>query len=208
MLVAACCTQQTNFLLITCNHLSGYCLFPGVILLISAMRKLYPFLLSGGLLLGLSSCWSLVEPVDRIPLPEYKPLLMARTQLEQAVAVLPPRDMHNTGKIYLRDPYIFINEQYEGIHIINNQNPEDPRPVAFLRIPGNVDVAMKGTLLYADSGSDLLTFDVSNAQAARLLNRVREAVPELPMPETGTVPAEYQPQNRPVDAVVIGWQKL
>ncbi|RSK32444.1 LVIVD repeat-containing protein [Hymenobacter metallilatus] len=172
------------------------------------MRKLYPFLVSSGLLLSLSSCWRLVDPIAPVALPEYKPLLMARTQLEQAVAVLPPRDMHNTGKIYLRDPYIFINEQYEGIHIINNQDPEHPQPVAFLRIPGNVDVAMKGTLLYADSGSDLLTFDMSNAQAARLLNRVREAVPELPMPESGIVPTEYQPQNRPADAVVIGWQKL
>ncbi|MET4107996.1 hypothetical protein [Hymenobacter sp. UYP22] len=172
------------------------------------MHKLYSLIAGGGLLLGLTSCWGLVDPVDRIPLPQYKPLLMARTQLEQAVAVLPPRELHNTGKIYLRDPYIFINEQYEGIHIINNQDPEHPQPVAFLRIPGNVDVAMKGTLLYADSGSDLLTFDMSNAQAARLLHRVREAVPELPMPETGTMPSEYQPQNRPADAVVIGWQKL
>lgn len=172
------------------------------------MQKLYAILLGGGLLMSLTACPGLVDPMDRAPLPQYKPLLMARTQLEQAVAVLPPRELHNTGKIYLRDPYIFINEQYEGVHIINNLDPEHPQPVAFLRIPGNVDVAMKGNLLYADSGSDLLTFDMSNVQAARLLNRVREAVPELPMPETGEIPAEYQPQNRPADAVVIGWQKL
>lgn len=171
------------------------------------MRRYYSFLLGGALLTSLTAC-PLISPVDRIPLPVYKPLLMARPQLEQAVAVLPPRDMHNTGKIFLRDPYILINERYQGVHIINNQDPSHPRPIAFLRIPGNVDVAMKGNLLYADSGPDLLTFDLSNVQEARLLHRVREAVPELPMPETGDVPTEYQPQNRPADAVVVGWQKL
>ncbi|MCA8832728.1 LVIVD repeat-containing protein [Hymenobacter pini] len=172
------------------------------------MRKLYMLLLGSGLLLSLSACPGIIDPAERIPLPRYKPLLMARSQLEQAVAVLPPRELHNTGKIYLRDPYVLINEQYEGVHIINNQDPEHPTPVAFLRIPGNVDVAMKGALLYADSGSDLLTFDLSNITAAKLLSRVRGAVPELPMPENGEVPAEYQPQNRPADAVVVGWQKL
>lgn len=172
------------------------------------MRKLYTIFLGGSLLLSLTACPGFINPVDQVPLPQYKPLLMARAQLEQAVAVLPPRALHNTGKIYFRDPYIFINEQYEGVHIVNNVDPEHPEPVAFLRIPGNVDVAMKGNLLYADSGSDLLTFDMSNVQAARLLHRVREAVPELPMPETGEIPSEYQPQNRPADAVVVGWQKL
>ena len=171
------------------------------------MFKLYSCLLGLALLLGLTAC-PMVDPIDRLPLPSYKPLLMPRIQLEQAVAVLPPQEMHNTGKIYLRDPYILINERYEGVHIINNQNPASPQPVAFLRIPGNVDVAMKGDMLYADSGPDLLTFDLSNVRAARLLNRVREAVPELPMPETGEVPAEFQAQNRPADAVVVGWQKL
>lgn len=171
------------------------------------MFKLYSCLLGATLLLSLTAC-PMVDPIDPLPLPAYKPLLMPRTQLEQAVAVLPPQEMHNTGKIYLRDPYILINERYEGVHIINNQNPASPQPVAFLRIPGNVDVAMKGNMLYADSGPDLLTFDLSNVQAARLLNRLREAVPELPMPETGEVPAEFQAQNRPADAVVVGWQKL
>lgn len=156
--------------------------------------------------LSLTACPS----VDRWeqPLPQYKPLLMARGQLEAAVAVLPPQDMHNTGKIYLRDPYIFINERYQGLHIIDNQDPSRPQPIAFVRIPGNVDVAMKGDRLYADSGADLLTFDVSNARQVRLVNRVRNAVPELPMPELGEVPKDYQAENRPADAVVVGWQKL
>lgn len=168
------------------------------------MRKLYFLLLAGGLWAGVSGC----PMIDREPLPRYKPLLMSRSQLEQAVATLPAQALHNTGKIYLRDPYIFINEQYEGIHVIDNQDPARPQLVAFVRIPGNVDLAMKGNLLYADSGPDLLTLDMSDARHARLLHRVRNAVPELPMPELGEVPAEYQASKRPADAVVVGWHKL
>jgi len=170
------------------------------------MHKLYSCMLGSALLLSLTAC-PMMGP-EQFPVPMYKPLLMPRAQLEQGVAVLPPQEMHNTGKIYLRDPYILINERYEGVHIINNQTPASPQPIAFLRIPGNVDVAMKGNMLYADSGPDLLTFDLSNMQAARLLNRVKDAVPELPMPETGNIPTEFQEQNRPADAVVVGWQKL
>ena len=170
------------------------------------MRKLYSLVLGGVSLLGLTACP--MGGFEPMPLPRYQPLLMARTQLEQAVAVLPAQAMHNTGKIYVRNPYLFINERYEGIHVIDNQDPAPPQPIAFLRIPGNADLAMRGTLLYADSGPDLLTFDLSNARQARLLHRVRNAVPELPMPEAGEMPTEFQPQNRPVDAVVVGWRKL
>ena len=54
------------------------------------MPKRYAGLLGSLLLLGLSAC-PMVEPME--PLPQYKPLLMARQQLEQAVAVLPPQNM-------------------------------------------------------------------------------------------------------------------
>ncbi|MBT9391818.1 hypothetical protein KLP40_01475 [Hymenobacter sp. NST-14] len=171
------------------------------------MQLRYSLFLAVSCLMTLTAC-PMVEPIDPIPLPSYKPLLMARSQLEQAVAVLPPRELHNTGKIYFRDPYLLINEQYEGLHIIDNQDPSHPQPVAFLRIPGNVDVTMQGSMLYADSGSDLLTFDARDMQHPALLNRLREAVPELPMPQSGLVPDQYQAANRPADAVVIGWQKL
>lgn len=170
------------------------------------MRKLYSGLLGSSLLLVLTAC----PTIDRWeePLPYYRPLLMARTQLEQAVASLPPQAMHNTGKIYLHSHYVLVNEQYEGVHIIDNLDPARPQPVAFLRIPGNVDVAMKGSVLYADSGPDLLTFNLSNPRQPQLLHRVRDAVPELPMPEPGPLEPEYQPENRPADAVVVGWRKL
>lgn len=138
----------------------------------------------------------------------YRPLLLARATLESSVAAVAPQAMHNTGKIYLRGAYVFVNEKYEGIHVIDNRDPANPRPVSFLRIPGNVDLAVRGNLLYADNGPDLVVIDISDPAQARPTGRVRNAFRELPMPQPGPLEEAYQPGKRPANAVVVGWRKL
>ncbi|GAA4371911.1 hypothetical protein [Hymenobacter koreensis] len=133
---------------------------------------------------------------------------MSRSALEQSVALVAARDLHNTGKIFIKGPYVYINERYEGVHIIDNTDPAQPRNVGFLRIPGNLDVSMRGNLLYADNAEDLVTLDVSDPSAVRVSSRVRRAFPELAPPEQADVIEEYRPENRPADAVVVGWQKV
>lgn len=141
-------------------------------------------------------------------LPVYRPLLMPRAALEQAVALLPARPLHRPGKKLYQGSFLLINERYEGIHIIDNQDPTQPQAVGFLRIPGSVDFAVRGPLLYADNAVDLLTIDVSNATAPRVLHRTRAVLPELPLPELATVEPGYRTDNRPPDALVVGWQKV
>ncbi|AYA37353.1 hypothetical protein D3Y59_10005 [Hymenobacter oligotrophus] len=170
------------------------------------MRQLYAPLLTAGLLLGLSGCF--IDVDERPVLPPYRPILMSRATLEQSVALVPARTMRNTGKIYLKDKYVFINERYEGIHIIDNHDPAQPRNVGFLRIPGNVDVAMRGALLYADNAVDLVTVNLADPANARVVGRTRNAFPELAPPEPASIEPEYRPENRPADAVVVGWQKV
>lgn len=70
----------------------------------------------------------------------------------------------NTGKIYIKDNFIFLNEIDKGIHIINNSNPSNPVQTAFLNIPGNQDIAVKGNTLYADMYSDLLAINISDVR--------------------------------------------
>lgn len=57
---------------------------------------------------------------------------------------------------------MYINERFEGIHVIDNRDPSSPQNVAFLDIPGNIDLAVNGDALYADSYVDLVTIDISN----------------------------------------------
>ena len=182
------------------------------------MKRVVTYLFGWILLLGLAACAKSEEEPAPSPgfIPwgysysyySYCPLLMSRATLEQSVAALPARPMHNTGKIYRLGRFLFINEQYEGIHVIDNQDPEHPQLISFLRVPGNVDMAVKGNLLYVDNGPDLVSIDISNPQAVRTVGRVRNAFRELPMPTNFGITPACLPENRPANTVVVGWQKI
>src|SRR4051794_22126521 len=75
--------------------------------------------------------------------------------------------IRNAGKIYIKDNFIFLNEIDKGIHVINNADRSHPVQVAFLNIPGNQDIAVKGNILYADMYSDLLALDITDASHVR-----------------------------------------
>ena len=67
-----------------------------------------------------------------------------------------------SGKIYFKDHYIFVNEYQKGIHVIDNEDPRNPQIIKFIEIPGNVDMAIADDILYADSYVDLLSIDISD----------------------------------------------
>ncbi|MGJ1212604.1 MULTISPECIES: LVIVD repeat-containing protein [Sphingobacterium] len=85
-----------------------------------------------------------------------------------------PTTIVQTGKIYIYQDYLFINEPGKGVHIFNNVDPSKPVAMAFLSIPGNVDLAVLDGKLYADSFTDLLTFDLENPASPKLLTRNKD----------------------------------
>lgn len=108
----------------------------------------------------------------------YKPVYMSYETLRSSVKTLPASDLKNVGKIYYKAPYIFINETDKGIHVIDNTNPSSPQNIAFINIPGNVDLAVKDNYLYADSYIDLVTIDISNPSAATEVTRAQNVFPD------------------------------
>lgn len=172
------------------------------------MTKISTYLFGWIMLLVLAACSSTEEPQPVTNYYDgYCPQLMERGVLEKSVEALSARPMHTTGKIYVRGRYLFINEKYEGIHIVDNQNPAAPRLISFLRIPGNIDMAVKGNLLYADNGPDLVTIDITNPAAVQVRGRVRDAFRELPPPEMWMIAPACGSESRPANTVVVGWQK-
>jgi hypothetical protein len=95
----------------------------------------------------------------------YTANLKTLTEVRANMKSSPSQALKNPGKIYIYGNYIFLNETDEGIHIIDNSQPAAPKNLAFIPIPGNVDLAVTGNTLYADSYSDLVTFDISNPLA-------------------------------------------
>lgn len=99
------------------------------------------------------------------------PQYMSFETLRASVAAEAPRDLVKAGKIYFKDGFLYINEQGEGIHVIDNRNPASPIRKGFIKIPGNFDLAIANTTLYADSYVDLVAIDVSTPGQEREVSR-------------------------------------
>ena len=90
-----------------------------------------------------------------------------------AVNVETPRRMVNTGKIYYKDSTIYVIEKNAGIHVIDNRKPEKPESIRFIKLEGCEDIAIKGTMLYADNYTDLVVLDVAKPNEPKMVNRLR-----------------------------------
>ncbi len=101
----------------------------------------------------------------------YVPVVLTNTQLRE-VTFDNPRPLKNPGKIYVYGKYLFINELYEGVHIYDNSDIANPVNLSFISILGNVDIAVKEDVLYADNYIDLLSFDISDPSNPKFLNSV------------------------------------
>jgi hypothetical protein len=141
------------------------------------MRKqfyIFPLLLSAMLIF--SGC--VKEQCSRVVTAKlYTPVLMAKADIIATNArIQEPQEIGHSGKIYIKDNYIFVNEPRKGIHIIDNSNPGAPVKLSFLKVLGNVDMAVKGNYLYADSYQDLLVFDIRDPKNVRHVKSLNEVL--------------------------------
>jgi hypothetical protein len=102
----------------------------------------------------------------------YAPVYSTSAEIKAAAGMKAAREVKNLGRIYVKDAFLFVNETGEGIHIFDNQDPGVPLPIGFLNIPGNRDLAIQGTTLYADSYIDLVAFDISDIHAIKEVSRI------------------------------------
>jgi hypothetical protein len=137
---------------------------------------------------------------------EYKgnaPVYLSYENLRTAVAPAANMDLKNPGKIYFKDNYIFIVEELKGIHVFDNTNPSDPVKKTFINVPGVVDMAISGNIMYVDSYVDMVMLDLQDINNIHEAGRMKDLLP-FTVPPTGN---DY-PQGT-VDSkkgVVINWE--
>lgn len=154
---------------------------------------------------GVAACLFLGGCRDRI-FQTYDlnhPVYMSYENLRSAVRDTTPKEINYPGKIYLYGDYIFVNEVREGIHLINNADPSNPVVESFIRIPGNIDLAIKNNILYADSYVDLVALDISDLDNIGEIARFEDLFTwDLPPYEAGSRIAEVDPSL----GVVVDWE--
>jgi hypothetical protein len=156
------------------------------------MKKTIP-LLAGFMLLNLSLYYPDFAG-------DYIPVFMERAELEKSVIFRSEgRELENPGKICYRAPYIFVNERYKGIHIINNTDPAHPVNEGYIIAPGCLDIAVKGEILYLDNAVDLVAFHLGRREVT---HRERNVFPEPLAPDRS-----FFSQRPMTGAILVGWKK-
>lgn len=100
------------------------------------------------------------------------PITMSLSDFRAAVKIVSPRPVKETGKIYSYKELVFINDVNRGIHVIDNSDPSAPEKISYIHIPQNTDLSVKDDKLFANSGKDLVVFDISNPQNIQQHNRL------------------------------------
>ena len=130
---------------------------------------------------------------------EYTPIFMDEADLLNSVSYHPgERAMNNPGKIYYKAPYIYVNEKYKGVHIINNSDPSHPVHEGFIVAPGCLDMAVKDKVMYIDNSVDLVAFSLDTKEVTK---RIRNVFPTPPSPAG----ALYY--NQLPGKILVGWKK-
>lgn len=166
------------------------------------MKKLLPYLT---LTLLLSSCFNPDNPPEFPKTSDgYKPIYASTEEIDKVV-ITDPQPLKSPGKIYIKDQYLFVNELGKGVHIFDNKDPQKPIKIAFLQIPGNVDIAIRGDILYADNLRDLININISKPSEAKLVNRLKDVFESQDYPPMTNVRFECVDRKK---GVVIGWEKV
>jgi hypothetical protein len=143
---------------------------------------------------------------DQFTYNVLSPVYMEFDEFRMPLKSLPAREIKQAGKIYFKDNYIFVNEVNKGIHVINNSNPRWPEIIAFYEITGNVDLAIRGNVLFADSYIDLVAIDISNINIPVEVGRIENAFPQvLPIPADPAIPLAWDEIDRS-KGVIVDWK--
>jgi hypothetical protein len=142
---------------------------------------------------------------DRIDV--WTPTYMSWKDLRSAVKGGQARTPVKRGKIGIRGNLVFLNEPNKGIHVFDNANPAAPKALAFINIPGNVDLAVRGGVLFADSFVDLVAIDISALPEVKELNRQVDVFPYDPLQAAEEDVWYYGEELDKTKGVVISWKK-
>ena len=117
----------------------------------------------------------------------YEPVYLEYDDLRNSFETQSPFKIYRAGQIVVYSNWIFVSDPGKGIHLIDNTLPAKPFIKAFLKIPGNHQLAIQNHILYADRFVDLIEIDIGpllegngNAALKGTLKNI------FPYPYTGT----------------------
>ena len=122
----------------------------------------------------------------------FDPVYIMPEALRVPIQTEAPQDLKKPGKIYYYNGFLLINELHAGIHVIDNRQPTAPVKISFIEIPGNVDMAVRGGLLYADNYVDLVVINIEDPANPVYVGRTEGVFPQIGFSATEGILVEYR----------------
>ncbi len=136
----------------------------------------------------------------------YEPVYELKSTVLAAINGDPGTPVSQTGQIYVKGSYIYLNDPNKGIHIIDNSDPSHPVQTAFLNIPGNLNIGIRNNILYADMYADVLSIDISNVHQVKVVGMLRSFFASREWaPDTNLVVARWIVKDTSVRVVPQGF---
>jgi hypothetical protein len=130
----------------------------------------------------------------------YNPVIIERSELESSIKTLPPQSIYKSGKIYIKDDLMFINDVNKGFHVYNYTNPENPILIGFIQTLGATDLAVRGNLIYINQAVDLVTLEYNSSNNTLIeKHRNRNVFPQKTAPN-----GQYG--NASENQIIIDWK--
>ncbi len=167
------------------------------------MRKIRILFLS--ILFGfmINSCiWT--RPDEQIiPEPvQFSAVIIDRTTFENSVVTKPIQNIVKSGKIYIKDNIMFLNDVNKGFHVYDYTNPANPIKTGFINILGATDLAIRNNNLYINQATDLVTLSYNSTDnSIVILNRDKNVFPQKKSPQGFISPTT-------ASQIIIDWIKI
>lgn len=87
-------------------------------------------------------------------------------------------NIKDAGEIFVGSDYLYVGEENEGIHIVDNANPSQPQNIGFISIPGCHEFFVSENYLYANNYFDIVKMDITDISHPKLVARANRAVVE------------------------------
>jgi len=130
----------------------------------------------------------------------YSPVILSRSDFENSISVSNAIPINKAGKIYIKNDILFINEINQGFHVFDNSNPNNPQNIAFIKVLGSKDLAVKGDVIYVHNATDLIALKPNYTNLSfQLTKRVRNTFPQI------TSPDGFYYTDLGEDEIIVDW---
>lgn len=133
----------------------------------------------------------------------------SKTPTTDDIKMLNPQPLLNPGKIFLRNRYLLLNDRNIGVHVFDNINPSNPVNIGFISIPGNIDVVMRGSILYTDYHNGIASIDLTNPTQPTVLYYLPNTLSISRIKPIANDSNRFNYYQCPdsTKGVVVGWRK-